>query len=111
MTCLPFFGRCISPLPEPREPRFEAGRRVVWSADREKGTLIHVAPESITVRWDESVRRENHEVESPPEAGEVRRNTSGPSALPEDESRRGPEHGRKAGNGRTCQTRSPARPA
>ena len=54
MSCLPFFGRCISPLPEPREPRFEAGRRVVWSADREEGTLIHVSPESITVRWDES---------------------------------------------------------
>ena len=54
MTCLPFFGRCISPLPEPREPRFEAGRRVVWSADREEGTLLHVSPESITVRWDES---------------------------------------------------------
>jgi len=54
MTCLPSFGRCISPLPEPREPRFEAGRRVVWSADREEGTLLHVSPESITVRWDES---------------------------------------------------------
>jgi hypothetical protein len=54
MTCLPFFGHCISPLPEPREPRFEAGRRVVWSADREEGTLLYVSPESITVRWDES---------------------------------------------------------
>ena len=54
MTCLPFFGRCISPLPEPREPRFETGRRVVWSADREAGTLLHVSAESITVRWDES---------------------------------------------------------
>jgi hypothetical protein len=54
MTCLPFFGRCISPLPEPREPRFEAGRRVVWSADREEGTLLQVTAEFITVRWDES---------------------------------------------------------
>jgi hypothetical protein len=27
---------------------------VVWSADREEGTLLHVSPESITVRWDES---------------------------------------------------------
>jgi hypothetical protein len=51
---VPFFGRCVSPLPEPKEPRFEAGRRVVWSADREEGTLLHVSPESITVRWDES---------------------------------------------------------
>jgi hypothetical protein len=51
---VPFFSRCISPLPEPREPRFEAGRRVVWSADREEGTLLHVSPDSITVRWDES---------------------------------------------------------
>ena len=54
MTCLPFFGRCISPLPEPREPHFEAGRRVIWSADREEGILLHVSPEFITVRWDES---------------------------------------------------------
>jgi hypothetical protein len=54
MTCLPFFGRCISPLPEPRPARFEAGRRVIWSADREEGTLLHVSPEFITVRWDES---------------------------------------------------------
>jgi hypothetical protein len=53
--CVPFpSSRCLSPLPEPREPRFEAGRRVVWSADREEGTLLHVSPESITVRWDES---------------------------------------------------------
>ena len=51
---VPFFGRCISPLPEPKPERFEAGRRVVWSADREEGTLLHVSPESITVRWDES---------------------------------------------------------
>lgn len=51
---LPFFGRCVSPNPEPKGPRFEVGRRVVWSADREEGTLIHVSPESITVRWDES---------------------------------------------------------
>ena len=51
---IPFFGRCVSPLPEPREPRFEAGRRVIWQADREEGTLLHVSPESITVRWDES---------------------------------------------------------
>jgi hypothetical protein len=54
MEMLPFFSRCISPLPEPKGPRFETGRRVVWSADREEGTLLHVSPESITVRWDES---------------------------------------------------------
>ena len=47
-------SRCLSPLPEPREPCFETGRRVVWSADREEGTLLHVSPESITVRWDQS---------------------------------------------------------
>jgi hypothetical protein len=41
-------------LPEPTPARFEAGRRVVWSADREEGTLLQVTPESITVRWDES---------------------------------------------------------
>ena len=51
---VPFFSRCISPLPEPKPARFEAGRRVVWSADREEGTLLQVSPESITVRWDES---------------------------------------------------------
>jgi hypothetical protein len=51
---LPFFGRCVSPRPEPTPARFEAGRRVIWSADREEGTLLQVTPESITVRWDES---------------------------------------------------------
>ena len=51
---LPFFGRCASPQPEPKPARFEAGRRVVWSADREEGTLLHVSPECITIRWDES---------------------------------------------------------
>jgi hypothetical protein len=51
---LPFFGRCVSPQPEPTPARFEAGGRVVWSADREEGTLLHVSPESITVRWDQS---------------------------------------------------------
>jgi hypothetical protein len=51
---LPFFGRCVSPQPEPAVARFETGRRVVWSADREEGTLLHVSPESITVRWDQS---------------------------------------------------------
>jgi len=51
---LPFFGRCVSPQPEPTPARFEIGRRVVWSADREEGTLLHVSPESITVCWDES---------------------------------------------------------
>jgi hypothetical protein len=51
---LPFHGRCVSPNPEPKPARFEAGRRVVWSADREEGTLLHVSPESITVRWDQS---------------------------------------------------------
>jgi hypothetical protein len=51
---VPFYGRCVSPNPEPTPARFEAGRRVVWSADREEGTLLHVSPESITVRWDES---------------------------------------------------------
>ena len=51
---VPFHGRCVSPNPEPAPARFEAGRRVVWSADREEGTLLQVTPESITVRWDES---------------------------------------------------------
>jgi hypothetical protein len=51
---VPFCGRCVCPLPEPVAARFETGRRVVWSADREGGTLLHVSPESITVRWDES---------------------------------------------------------
>ena len=51
---VPFLGGCLSPLPEPKPECFEAGRRVVWSADREGGTLLHVSPESITVRWDES---------------------------------------------------------
>ena len=51
---LPFHGRCVSPNPEPKPARFEAGRRVVWSADREEGTLLQVTPEFIAVRWDES---------------------------------------------------------
>ena len=51
---VPFHGRCVSPNPEPMPARFEAGRRVVWSADREEGTLLQVTPECITVRWDES---------------------------------------------------------
>ena len=51
---VPFYGRCVSPLPEPAAARFETGRRVVWSADREEGTLLQVTPEAITVRWDES---------------------------------------------------------
>jgi hypothetical protein len=51
---VPFSGRCVSPNPEPKPVRFEAGRRVVWSADREEGTLLHVSPEFITIRWDES---------------------------------------------------------
>jgi hypothetical protein len=51
---VPFYGRCVSPNPEPTPARFETGRRVVWSADREEGTLLHVSPEFITVRWDES---------------------------------------------------------
>jgi hypothetical protein len=38
------------------------------------------------------------DVESLTESGEVRRNTSGPSDLPEGESRRGKEHVRKAGD-------------
>ena len=50
----PFGCRCLHPLPEQKPARFEAGRRVVWATDREEGTLIHVSPESITVRWDES---------------------------------------------------------
>jgi hypothetical protein len=54
LFAVPFFGRCLSPQPEPKPTRFEAGRRVVWSADREEGTLLHVTPEFITVRWDES---------------------------------------------------------
>jgi hypothetical protein len=51
---VPFSGRCVSPSPEPAPVRFEVGRRVIWSADREEGTLLQVTPESITVRWDES---------------------------------------------------------
>ena len=51
---VPFNGRCVSPNPEPKPAQFETGRRVVWSADREEGTLLHVSPEFITVRWDES---------------------------------------------------------
>ena len=51
---VPFYGRCVSPNPEPTPARFETGRRVVWSADREEGTLLQVTPEFITVRWDES---------------------------------------------------------
>jgi hypothetical protein len=54
MTCLPFFGRCLHPQPEPTPARFETGRRVIWAADREEGTVLHVSPESITIRWDES---------------------------------------------------------
>jgi hypothetical protein len=52
--CCPFGCRCLRPLPDPAPARFEVGARVVWSADREEGTLIHVSPEFITVRWDES---------------------------------------------------------
>ena len=51
---VPFYGRCVSPNPEPTPARFETGCRVVWSADREEGTLLHVSPEFITIRWDES---------------------------------------------------------
>lgn len=51
---LPFHGRCVSPNPEPAPARFETGCRVVWSADREEGTLLQVTPEFIAVRWDES---------------------------------------------------------
>ena len=51
---VPFLGRCVTPAPSPKPARFEAGRRVVWSADREEGTLLQVTPECITVRWDES---------------------------------------------------------
>ena len=51
---VPFYGRCVNPNPEPKPARLEAGRRVVWSADREEGTLLHVSAEWITVRWDES---------------------------------------------------------
>ena len=51
---MPFNSRCLHPQPEPKPARFEAGRRVIWSADREEGTLLQVTPEFITVRWDES---------------------------------------------------------
>ena len=50
----PFPGRCVTPTPSPKPTRFETGRRVVWSADREEGTLLQVTPEFITIRWDES---------------------------------------------------------
>ena len=51
---VPFNSRYLSPNPEPAPARFETGRRVVWSADREEGFVAAVTDEAVCIHWDES---------------------------------------------------------
>jgi hypothetical protein len=53
-SSVPFFGRCVSPLPEPRPARFRKGDRVVWAADREEGFVGEATDHAVCIHWDES---------------------------------------------------------
>ena len=51
---MPFYGRCVSPNPEPQPARFEKGDRVIWLADREEGFVAAVTEYAVCIHWDES---------------------------------------------------------
>ena len=56
---LPFFGRCVSPQPEPRPARFEVGARVVFLDDRDEGYVTGLIPgAAIAIRWKNAGRIE-----------------------------------------------------
>jgi hypothetical protein len=54
---VPFYGRCISPQPEPRPARFEVGARVVFLDDRDEGCVTGLIPgAAIAIRWEHAGR-------------------------------------------------------
>jgi len=56
---VPFYGRCISPQPEPRPARFEVGARVVFLDDRDEGHVTGLIPgAAIAIRWEHAGRIE-----------------------------------------------------
>jgi hypothetical protein len=58
---VPFYGRCISPQPEPRPARFEVGARVVFLDDRDEGCVTGLIPgAAIAIRWENTGRIERY---------------------------------------------------
>jgi hypothetical protein len=56
---VPFYGRCISPQPEPRPAGFEVGARVVFLDDRDEGCVTGLIPgAAIAIRWENAGRIE-----------------------------------------------------
>jgi hypothetical protein len=51
---IPFYGRCVSPQPQPRPARFRKGARVAWVTDQEEGTVGEVTEHAVCIHWDES---------------------------------------------------------
>jgi hypothetical protein len=50
---IPFYGRCISPQPEPRPAGFEVGARVVFLDDRDEGYVTGlISGAAIAIRWE-----------------------------------------------------------
>jgi hypothetical protein len=56
---VPFYGRCISPQPEPRPARFKVGARVVFLEDRDEGYVTGLIPgQAVAIRWENAGRIE-----------------------------------------------------
>ena len=56
---VPFFSRCLSPLPEPKPPRFEVGAHVVFLDDRDEGYVTGlIAGQAVAIRWENAGRIE-----------------------------------------------------
>jgi hypothetical protein len=50
---IPFYGRCVSPSPEPKRARFEVGARVVFLDDRDEGYVTGlISGAAIAIRWE-----------------------------------------------------------
>lgn len=50
---IPFFGRCVSPSPEPKSARFEVSARVVFLDDRDEGCVTGLIPgQAVAIRWE-----------------------------------------------------------
>jgi hypothetical protein len=50
---IPFYGRCVSPNPEPKRARFEVGARVVFLDDRDEGYVTGlISGAAIAIRWE-----------------------------------------------------------
>ena len=56
---VPFYGRCVSPSPEPKPARFEVGARVVFLDDRDEGYVTGlISGHAVAIRWENAGRIE-----------------------------------------------------